>query len=206
MSGMNLTFDFIILGILLFALAFGGKKGFVKTIAGVLVTIAALVGATILSNIITEPVTEYIFPRVQENVLSKLAINAIDPSGMAIVDRAVETATGSVNEVMNVTARAFVESIVHAAAFLFCFVVLKIVLTLLINVADKVADLPLLNSVNTILGAAFGLVEACLLLFLIPYVAKNLGIDWFERLSEGTFVLDFFVHNSPYDLIQLFLR
>ena len=203
---MNLTIDFIILGILIFALAVGGKRGFVKSIAGVVVTIVALIGATVLSNIVTEPVTEFIFPRVQENVLSKLAIKAIDPSGMAIVDRAVESATGTANDILNITARAFVQSIVHAAAFLFCFVVLKIVLMLLTNVADKVADLPLLNSVNTILGAAFGLVEACLLLFLIPYVAKNLGIDWFERLSEGTFVLDFFVHSSPYDLIQLFLR
>ena len=203
---MNLTVDFIILGILIFALAFGGKRGFVKSIAGVLVTIVALIGATVLSNIVTQPVTEYIFPKVEENILSKLAINAIDPSGMAIVDRAVENATGTANEIMNVTAKAFVESIVHAAAFLFCFLVLKIVLQLLIGVADKVADLPLLNSVNTILGAAFGFVEACLLLFLVPYVAKNLGIDWFERLSQDTFVLDFFVHSSPYDLIQLFLR
>ena len=203
---MNIMTDFIILGILIFALALGGKKGFIKSVAGVLVTIAALIGATILTNIVTEPLTEFIFPKVQENVLSKLAIKAIDPSGMSIVDRAVEGATGTANEIMNITARAFVESIVHAAAFLLCFVVLKIVLQLLIGVADKVADLPLLNSVNTILGACFGLVEACLLLFLIPYVARNLGIDWFERLAEDTFVTDFFVHSSPYELIQLFLR
>ncbi|MCQ2565605.1 MAG: CvpA family protein [Clostridia bacterium] len=203
---MNIMADLIVLGILIFALAFGGKKGFIKTIAGVIVTIVALIGATWLSGIVTQPITEYVFPKVQENILSKLAINAIDPTGMTIVDRAVENATGTVTDIMNVTAKAFVESIVHAAAFLVCFIVLKIVLQLLVGFADKVADLPLLNSVNTVLGAAFGLVEACLLLFLVPYVAKNLGIDWFERLSEGTFVLDFFVHSSPYDLIQLFLR
>ena len=130
-------------------------------------------------------------------------IGAIDPGGIDVVDEVIRNFTGSASEALDATTRAFVDSAVRAAAFLLCFVVLSLLLHLLMNVVDKIFDLPILRSVNGILGAVLGLGETVLLMFLVPYVLGRMGIDWCENLSEGSVIFDYFVHNSPFDLIKL---
>lgn len=202
---MNILVDFITVGLLIFGIAVGAKRGFIKSIAGLLVVILSLVGATILSGIVTDPITDFVYPRVEESVTSKLKIDAIDLSGNTIVDRAIEQASGTATEMLRITAQSFVRSIVHAASFLLCFLILTLLLRLLLDVVDKAFDLPLLSSINAVLGAVFGLLETSLVLFLVPYLARHLGIDLFEQLSVDTSVFTIFVHNSPFDLINLLL-
>ena len=201
----NLIADLVVIGVLILGVVLGAKKGFIKTIAGLVIVVVSIFGAKFLSSIVTEPITCFVFPLVEESVTSKIGNNVIDPSGIDIVDRAVESAAGTVTPILKVTAEAFVRSIVHAVAFLFCFLVLTIVLRLLMDAVDKVFDLPLLKSVNGILGAVCGLIQALLILFLVPYVAKHLGIRAIEELSQDTVLLSYFVNNSIFDLMHLFL-
>ena len=202
---INIIADLIVLGLMVLGVVLGAKKGFIKCIAGLLILIIAIVGARWLSAIVTDPITAFIYPRVEESIESKINKQIIDPSGISIVDKAVEEASGTATQMLKVTAEAFVRSVVHAAAFLVCFLILTLLLRLLIDVIDKVFDLPLLKSVNGILGGAFALMEVVVLLFLVPYLAKHMGINWFEKMSEDTILLNFFVHSSPFDLIQLLL-
>lgn len=202
---INIIVDLVVAAILVIGIVTGAKKGFVKTIAGFLIVVLSIFGARILSSLVTDPITSFVFPMVEEKISEKIGNNIIDPSGIEIVDRAVEEASGGVTSILTVTTEAFVRSIVHAIAFLLCFIIVSLILRLLVDVVDKVFDLPLLKSVNGLLGAVFGLLQVVIILFLVPYLARQLGIGLFDRMSEGTLLLSFFVNNSIFDLIHLFL-
>ncbi len=200
---MNIFVDLATIGLLIFGLAYGARRGFIKSIASVIVFVASIIGAKYLSAIVADPIADFVYPKIAENVSAKIRIGAIDPSGIDVVDEVIRNFTGSASEALDATTRAFVDSAVRAAAFLLCFVVLSLLLHLLMNVVDKIFDLPILRSVNGILGAVLGLGETVLLMFLVPYVLGRMGIDWCENLSEGSVIFDYFVHNSPFDLIKL---
>lgn len=67
-----LVIDLVLAALLLFFFIRGASRGLVSGIMGLVSVIVALVGAALLSAQFTEPVTDYVFPRVQERAVAYL--------------------------------------------------------------------------------------------------------------------------------------
>ena len=77
------------------------------------------------------------------------------------------------------------ESILYAALFLLSFVGLTVLLKLLIRALDLVGPrLPGLHALNALGGAAIGLIEGALVLFLTVWVLRRFGVS-FETGAGG---------------------
>ena len=200
---MNYTWDLIILAILALGTFFGVKRGFFKSIAGLLTTLASLVGASILSDLIAKPLTTAFLPILTEKIMSKINIGALDPSGIDLVDKAVAGIEKGTENVVEVMAGAFIESVVRAVSFLVFFIVLLIVLKALTSLLDTVLKLPVLKTANGLLGGILGFIETALFVFLAVYLAGRFGSTVFTADADNTILLNIFVNSSPFDLLRL---
>jgi len=119
-------------------------------------------------------------------------------------DKATDTVEDAVTDAATAAARAVVKTIVHAALFLAFYLILSIVLKLVAKLLDAALDkIPVVNKVNSIGGAAIGLVECVLMLFVICYLAPRLGVKVYSENVDQTFIVSFFANHSPSSLIAL---
>ena len=121
------------------------------------------------------------------------------------LDGAVRRSLRSAAQEAALTAvRTLLGSVVRTIVFLLCFLVLSLLLRLVTAGIDKVLDLPVLNTLNTVGGALFGLVESALLLFLVCDLAPKLGFKTFTAY-EGTYLLSFFMNQTPRGILSALL-
>lgn len=88
-------------------------------------------------------------------------------------------------------------SVARALVFVLCFLLLTLLLRLLTRGLDKLFDLPVLHTLNSLGGGALGLIETALLLFLVCGLAPRLGITIFTDYESGTYLLSFFMNQTP---------
>lgn len=132
---------------------------------------------------------------------------------MGMDPETVETLSGQAMEKLQKTgvslASAVVESlmysILYGVLFILSFLALLLALRILSRVFDLVLKLPVLHGLNTIGGAAIGLLEAGLLLFLAVWVARRLGVSFETELVATTHVLRFFTTNTPLGVLSFLL-
>lgn len=102
-------------------------------------------------------------------------------------------------------ARALLGSVVRTIVFVLSFLLLMILLRLLTRGLDKLFDLPILHTLNSLGGGALGLVESALLLFLVCDLAPKLGVTVFDDYEGGTYLLAFFMQQTPRSLAAALL-
>ncbi|GGB27888.1 hypothetical protein F3157_01010 [Virgibacillus dakarensis] len=135
--------DLIIIVLLLFGFLMGLKRGFILQVFHLIGFIAAFIVAVIY----------------YDNLAAKLALWIPYPdlsgdSSWAVFLQSLPLETAFYN----------------AIAFAIIFFATKIILQIIASMLDFVAELPILHSVNRILGAVLGFVEVYLLLFVILYI------------------------------------
>jgi len=197
------TADIVLLIIMLIGLAIGAKRGFVKSVAGFVVLIAALVAAYFITNIISGPVTSFVQPRVVEYVASKIRLNDFDPYGIAAVNDLVKTFSGKEADLLSLITDKFVETAVRAICFSLSFLVVSIVLRLLLTLLNDVLESTPLKHLNGLLGACVGLVETVVLIYLVVYIASLLGVSQVNELAAEGGLMAFFKNTSPFALLKM---
>lgn len=89
-------------------------------------------------------------------------------------------------------------------AFAVIFFAVKIILQIIASMLDFVAALPILNSVNKLLGGALGVIEIYLLLFILLYILALTPLaqvqDWINQSPVALFILE----QTPYFSSKLF--
>lgn len=225
----GLIIDGMFVLILLVSFLIGAKRGLFKSLMGLVVVIAAILGAAIIAGKFTEPVTEFVLPRVEEKVSSWLGV----PENLTMQDFAAGSTSSdsSVNPIMSgwfeklerweggdrffghigesaanaaqTAVRSLVESAVHAVLLLLSFVLLLILLKLLTRLMDHVFDLPGLHALNTVGGGIFGLLEAVVLIDLVLWLTPKLGITFFRDHADTTYLLNFFMTHTPFTVISM---
>ena len=185
---MKYLLDIVVILIFLLCVAIGRKRGFIKTVAGVV----ALVVALAVSAMFNAPVAEYIYNKT------------IEPAILSTVSEKVEQIEGSAKEqvenvyeglsplVKNMLAQTGIESaddlalslpletdapipetvaaliypvllpLVKAICSLLLFLVAYIVASIVLRVLNVVAKLPILKQVNKTLGLIGGIVSGVL--------------------------------------------
>lgn len=122
-------------------------------------------------------VDEQLFQRLGESAREKVR------------DTGVTVATAVVQSVA--------ESVIRALLFLLSFAVFLLLLKLLAKVLDLALKLPVLRSMNGLAGAAVGLVEGALAVFLAVWLLRRFGVSFETPAVEGTYLLSFFSQHTP---------
>lgn len=240
-----IIYDLIPAAVLVLGVVIGAKRGLIRSLVGLLAVVAALLGAALVANAAAGPVTESLWPSLEEKMvekytadldarterglsdpdaLSELAallerygvdedsqlrklLSELEESLRAAGDNARERTAEASREILISSVKALFGTVVHAAVFLAAFLLLLLLIRLLTGLLDKVFDLPVLSTINGLGGALFGLTEAVLLLFLALWLARRFGYgDRLDALADGTYLVRFFLNNTPHTLISILLN
>ena len=213
-----LIIDLVLAAVLALFALLGARKGLIRSLMALVSVVVALIGATLLTAMFVEPVTDLVYPRVEEKVLaqferdilpdelSDLLGEALDTlKRFGVSDDAIDGVTKSVTDsAVSAAERAaylLVKTIVQAALFLAFFLALMLLLRLLTHGLDRLFSLPVLAQLNGLGGAALSLMEGALLIFLIVFLAPRLGVTWFADHAAGTHLLAWFLNNTPRSII-----
>ena len=107
--------------------------------------------------------------------------------------------------VASAVVQSLVRTVIHGVLFVLTFLLLLILLKVLVGAMNLVLKLPGLRGLTALGGAAIGLVEGVLLLFLAIWVARRLGVSFETAPLSEAHILQIFTTNTPLGLL-LFLR
>ena len=214
--------------VLLLGMLLGARRGLFRSLMGLAALLAALLGAALLSEALTGPVTELLTPRAEQSVQEWFDGGRQDearlpdgeePSGAADGETADADGLlqrllrfdfdGAVRDSLRSAAQdaalsaveTLLSGVVRTLLFVLSFLLLTLLLRLLTRGLGRVFDLPVLRTVNALGGAALGITESALLLFLACQLAPRLGVAAFAENEDGTYLLHFFMNNTPRSLI-----
>ena len=119
------------------------------------------------------------------------------------IDKAVEAGMTEVAaSAAAQVAAAIAESAAYLIIFLVGFILILLVWKLISHALDLVAKLPGLHFLNKSLGALFGLVQACIVLFIAAWLLQFLGAVFPPDAVEKTYLLKFFMTTNPFALLS----
>ena len=189
---------------------------------------AGIIAATFTTPV-TKVVTPLIAGHIEEKVENAMAVQSAgsgvqmpeadteDPSAiqdlLAILglddevrSRLAEEVQEKVRDTGASIAAAVVESMarsfIYGTLYILSFAVLLLLMKVLIGVMDLVLKLPLLRGLNTLGGAAVGLVEGALLLFLAVWVLRRLGVSFESEALAEAHILRIFTANTPLGVLS----
>ena len=189
---------------------------------------AGIIAATFTTPV-TKVVTPLIAGHIEEKVENAMAVQSAgsgvqmpeadteDPSAiqdlLAILglddevrSRLAEEVEEKVRDTGASIAAAVVESMarsfIYGTLYILSFAVLLLLMKVLIGAMDLVLKLPLLRGLNTLGGAAVGLVEGALLLFLAVWVLRRLGVSFESEALAEAHILRIFTANTPLSVLS----
>jgi uncharacterized membrane protein required for colicin V production len=121
-------------------------------------------------------------------------IGTIDQAVSQGMDEAAASAAASV-------AAATAQSAAYFIIFVLAFILILLAWKLLSRALDLVARLPGLHFLNKTLGALFGLVQCCILLFVIAWFLQFFGKVIPAQAVNQTYLLKFFMTTNPFALL-----
>ena len=199
----------------------GAHRGFFRTVAGLLAVILALVGAQLFPNWAAPHVSGVLQPAItpqepqigasrpdsetqdqkeaEESEIQRLlrAIGVDEQLFQRLGESAREKVRDTGVTVATAVVQSVAESVIRALLFLLSFAVFLLLLKLLAKVLDLALKLPVLRSMNGLAGAAVGLVEGALAVFLAVWLLRRFGVSFETPAVEGTYLLSFFAKHTP---------
>ena len=222
--------DAIVVVILVGFTVFGAKRGLLQALAGLLSVIVALVGAGIIAATFAPPAAKLVSPfitqRIEEKVEEAMAVQA--DAGVHMPEAEDSSAIGELLSILGLDddvrgsltekvqekvrdtgaslAAAVVESLaqsfIYGVLYILSFAALLLLMKVLVGAMGLVLKLPLLRGLNTLGGAAVGLVEGALLLFLAVWVLRRLGVSFESEALAEAHILRIFTANTPLGVLS----
>ena len=115
-----------------------------------------------------------------------------------VQDKVRDTGASIAAAVVESMARSFI----YGPLYILSFAALLLMMHVLIGAMDLVLKLPLLRGLNTLGGAAVGLVEGALLLFLAVWVLQRLGVSFETEALAEAHILRIFTANTPLSVLS----
>ena len=176
--------------------------------AGLLIIVLALVGARFAAEALTPFAARLASPAIQrhiekrldealpdtvgrlpEEILPEELLGLLGVAGDRLEDLA-EQAREEVREtgasILSSVAQSMAESLFYGVIYILVFLLLTVLLNLAAKVLDLALKLPVLHGANALGGAAVGLAEGALAVFLLVLLVQRLGIS-----PEGSYILQF---------------
>ncbi|WP_164668429.1 CvpA family protein [Virgibacillus doumboii] len=163
--------DFILVILLLFGFFVGLKRGFVLQAFHLLGFIAAFILAALYYDQLSPRLALWIpYPELENNSAWADFLEALPLEG----------------------------AFYNAIAFAIIFFAAKIILQIIASMLDFVADLPILHSVNKLLGAILGFVEVYLLIFIVLYILALTPLGGIQTWINDSSVALFIIEKTPF--------
>ena len=220
--------DIAVAAVLLLFLILGARAGLVRTLAGLLIVVVALVGAGMIAATFTDPATRLVAPMIEKAVTQKveeaitaetgrLNVERVDPEigellsmlhldedvRESIADRAEQTVRDSGASVISAVVESLCRTAIYGLLYILAFLGLWLLLHVLATAMDLLAKLPGLSFLNALGGAALGLVKGALVLFLAIWAARRLGVSFETEEVARTYILQFFATHTPLSVLSL---
>ena len=209
---MSVFADILVLAALIAAAWLGAKRGLLKSLAGLLIVVVALLGASWAADHLSEPVMRWVEPRVTQRVGQKIEESHAADAGQMLqalsfrgdsLQKLLDTVSQRVQETGESLIRAVSLSVARSVASTAVYVVSFLVLLALLwkPLNAIVTRLPLVSTVNGLGGAALGLVCGGLTLFVAVWAMQRFGWLLTPELIDGTTLLKFFATQTPLGLL-----
>ena len=159
----------------------GYKKGLVelgaKLFAGIIAIVITLIIYKPVGNIVIKNTS--IDEKIENTILEKTT-NVIDENSKISDNKYIQDASDNAvsqvkEEVIPEQARNIAVNVVYVATALILFIVSKIVLSIVISLANAVASLPILKQFNEIGGLLYGLVRGAIISFVLILVIGTIA-------------------------------
>lgn len=196
---MGIVIDIILVLIVALSAFLGYKKGLVelgaKLFAGIIAIVITLIIYKPVGNIVIKNTS--IDEKIENTILEKTT-NVIDENSKISDNKYIQDASDNTvsqvkEEVLPEQARNIAVNVVYGATALILFIVSKIVLSIVISLANAVASLPILKQFNEIGGLLYGLVRGAIislvLILVIGTVAKLNPNGSLSKNVESTYLL-----------------
>lgn len=223
--------DIVVIVVLVGFTIYGARRGLLRALTSLLVVVVALVGAGIVAATFTQPVTKLVTPLIADHIEKKvdavientqapvsqdgtenfsvedlLALLGLDQEMQeALAEQAEEKIEDTGATIAMAVVDSLAQSIIYAVLYMISFVGLSILLRVLLRAMDLVLQLPGLHLLNSLGGAAVGLVEGMLLLFLVVWVLRRMGVSFETEALASAHILQIFTSNTPLSVLT-FLR
>lgn len=86
----------------------------------------------------------------------------------------------------------------RAVAFVAIFIATRIVLAIIGSALDIVASLPIIKTVNIILGGVLGFVETYLIVFILLYIVALVPLEFIQNPLNESSIVEWMLTNTPY--------
>ena len=196
---MGIVIDIILVLIVALSAFLGYKKGLVelgaKLFAGIIAIVITLIIYKPVGNIVIKNTS--IDDKIENTILEKTT-NVIDENSKISDNKYIQDASDNAvsqvkEEVIPEQARNIAVNVVFVATALILFIVSKIVLSIVISLANAVASLPILKQFNEIGGLLYGLVRGAIislvLILVIGTIAKLNPNGSLSKNAESTYLL-----------------
>ena len=219
---MPVIIDIVLIAVLLLFAVLGWRRGAFRSVIGIVVVAAALVGAgfvaqqgaPVVAKMVTPVISQQIETRFEEAAQSKLPSDteAVDAEDAAdwfsaagfyhkTAEKLAEDTMTQVRETGQAMIAAAADSIIRAAAsailFFLSFFLLLIVLKVVSKILGLLTAVPGLHLADAIGGGLFGLIQGGLILFVVIWVMQFIGSGIPEELVNHAAILRFFVTLNP---------
>ncbi len=173
---MGIVIDIILVLIVALSAFLGYKKGLVelgaKLFAGIIAIVITLIIYKPVGNIVIKNTS--IDEKIENTILEKTT-NVIDENSKISDNKYIQDASDNAvsqvkEEVLPEQARNIAVNVVYGATALILFIISKIVLSIVISLANAVASLPILKQFNEIGGFLYGLVRGAIISFVLILV------------------------------------
>jgi len=217
-------FDILIAAIVVIAALRGKHRGFVLTLCGFLTIFVAFIGASIVSELLVQPVSILLRPVVEKVIFSILEDRvAINPATAEIPLSAVlgtlqavpffaglaehfqSALESGAAEIAGSAALALAEyaavQFARIILFILAFVAILIVWWIMSHALDLACHLPGLNFLNRFGGLALGFCQGIALCFILCWLFKDSYIT--PEAIDGSFLLPYFCTQNPLSNISI---
>ena len=222
--------DAVVVLILVGFTIFGARRGLLQTLAGLVIVIAALVGAGMIAATFSGPAAKLAAPLIEKQIEKKIdaaiAESAAAESTKTTEDSQLEellSLLGLDTEVRDSMAKkakdtvrdtgvsvaaavvtSIAQSIIYGVLYILSFVALTVLLHVLFKAMGLLTKLPGIHSLNALGGGLLGLIEGALLLFLAVWAARRLGVSFEAEPFAGAHILAVFTTHTPLSVLTFF--
>ncbi len=233
---MQYIIDLVTIGILTTAIVMGKQRGFLKSSYNILsfVITAILIltlqqpfcdylsGSTLGENIrikVNEQVlgsAEKDSAKIEGTDDAETAIKVGEVMGlpsfmMNFLDEKLQKQTEAVetmkNDALTTLSAAVTELILKIISILLLFVMVRVCVFLLLHILNIIFKMPILKSINSILGIAIGTVNGLIVIYIICAVITLLiptdSVGSIVNMIDSTLITKYFYHNNL--LIEIFI-
>lgn len=160
----------ILLLILIFGFFMGLKRGFVLQLMHSIGFLVAFIVATTTYRKLAEQLSLWIpYPEITDDTMLAVFLNTMPLE----------------------------HAFYNAVSFAIIFFAVKVVLQIIAAMLDFLARLPLLRTLNTLLGSVLGFLEVYLILFILLFIAALVPVLTVQEMIDGSIVAKLIIEKTP---------